>query len=395
VERLLEPLEVRDILLMLIMKFKRFINTIKFKLILWISLLLIISTAGTFYFVNSSISTYYNAVPVGQKFIRPNIIDDDIVQTITDDRNALQDKVFLDSLIAVLVQIIICGVGSYLLIKQMIDPLEEVNKMLREINEKMLYKRVDIDGQSDEMNELIYSFNGMMGRLNIAFTGQKQFVENVSHEIKTPLTIIKTNLESISYQKDISKEETTEAIKTSINSIKFLNNLVDNLLLLSFLNNQKIKNSKLNIVNTVKETVKDLESIALNRKISIEQKLEKNKDVNIVANDILIKRSISNILENAIKYSNEGNKVVIKLETSMNLVSISITNYENVISDENKNKIFERFFRADKSRSRVTGGSGLGLSIAREIIEMYSGEIKLETDENSNTFIISLPISKS
>lgn len=380
---------------MLIMKFKRFINTIKFKLILWISLLLIISTAGTFYFVNSSISTYYNAVPVGQKFIRPNIIDDDIVQTITDDRNALQDKVFLDSLIAVLVQIIICGVGSYLLIKQMIDPLEEVNKMLREINEKMLYKRVDIDGQSDEMNELIYSFNGMMGRLNIAFTGQKQFVENVSHEIKTPLTIIKTNLESISYQKDISKEETTEAIKTSINSIKFLNNLVDNLLLLSFLNNQKIKNSKLNIVNTVKETVKDLESIALNRKISIEQKLEKNKDVNIVANDILIKRSISNILENAIKYSNEGNKVVIKLETSMNLVSISITNYENVISDENKNKIFERFFRADKSRSRVTGGSGLGLSIAREIIEMYSGEIKLETDENSNTFIISLPISKS
>ncbi|MCK9368418.1 HAMP domain-containing histidine kinase [Candidatus Dojkabacteria bacterium] len=377
------------------MKFKRFINTIKFKLILWISLLLIISTAGTFYFVNSSISTYYNAVPVGQKFIRPNIIDDDIVQTITDDRNALQDKVFLDSLIAVLVQIIICGVGSYLLIKQMIDPLEEVNKMLREINEKMLYKRVDIDGQSDEMNELIYSFNGMMGRLNIAFTGQKQFVENVSHEIKTPLTIIKTNLESISYQKDISKEETTEAIKTSINSIKFLNNLVDNLLLLSFLNNQKIKNSKLNIVNTVKETVKDLESIALNRKISIEQKLEKNKDVNIVANDILIKRSISNILENAIKYSNEGNKVVIKLETSMNLVSISITNYENVISDENKNKIFERFFRADKSRSRVTGGSGLGLSIAREIIEMYSGEIKLETDENSNTFIISLPISKS
>ena len=377
------------------MKISRFVNTIKFKLILWISLLLIISTMGTFYFVNASISSYYNAFPVQNRLMPINrTVDDELIQTINDDRNALQDKVFLTSLLAVTVQIVICSIGSYLLIKQMIDPLEEVNRLIKEINGKLLYKRVDIAGQSEEMNELICSFNEMMDRLNVAFTGQKQFVENVSHEIKTPLTIIKTNLESISYQKDISKEEMKEAVSAAIGSIKFLNNLVDNLLLLSFLNDQKIKTEKINAIALVKSVVSDVDKLAVQRNIKIETKLGKD-DVMVSGNEILLKRSISNIIENAVKYSKEGSRVDVRTIEDTKKIKIMVTNYGNVIPDDYKDKIFERFFRADKSRSRLTGGSGLGLSIAKEITNIFKGDITLSTDKDSNTFTITLPITKS
>ena len=376
------------------MKISKFVNTIKFKLILWISLLLIISTAGTFYFVNSSISSYYNAFPVQNRFLMNPRADDDLIKTINDDRNALQDKVFLTSLLAVIVQIVICSIGSYLLIKQMIDPLEEVNKLIKEINGKMLYKRVDIAGQSEEMNELICSFNEMMDRLNIAFTGQKQFVENVSHEIKTPLTIIKTNLESITYQKNISKDEMKEAVNTSINSIKFLNNLIDNLLLLSFLNDQKVKLEKVNINQLLKSIIGDVKELAKDKNISISSKIGA-EDIIVLGNEILLKRAISNIVENAIKYTKENEQVLINSSKDKKNILINVNNFGNVIANQYKEKIFERFFRADKSRSRLTGGSGLGLSIAKEIVNIFKGDITLTTDNKSNTFTIILPIHES
>ena len=244
------------------------------------------------------------------------------------------------------------------------------------------------------MNELICSFNEMMDRLNIAFTGQKQFVENVSHEIKTPLTIIKTNLESITYQKNISKDEMKEAVNTSINSIKFLNNLIDNLLLLSFLNDQKVKLEKVNINQLLKSIIGDVKELAKDKNISISSKIGA-EDIIVLGNEILLKRAISNIVENAIKYTKENEQVLINSSKDKKNILINVNNFGNVIANQYKEKIFERFFRADKSRSRLTGGSGLGLSIAKEIVNIFKGDITLTTDNKSNTFTIILPIHES
>lgn len=377
------------------------LKSIKAKLILQISLLVIISTFFVLIFVNvimqekpqfipNSITIDASLTPSQQRAQ----IQEQIQQNISRERAENAARLVLASLLGILIQVIFTSAGIYILTKRELKPLEDLNKTMQDINEKLLFLQINTDNNtSEEILNLITNFNQMMGRLDKAFTAQKQFVENVSHEVKTPLTIIKSNLESIIFDKEISEDERESAINSSISSINFLNKLVEDLLLLSFIDKKEIKLEDINLKNLIESIINEYKDHANNRNITIELNDTTKIKHTIKANDILLKRAISNLIENAIKYSKTKSEIEIELSSANKDLQIKIKNKGDKIPEEFKDKIFERFFRIDKSRSRSTGGFGLGLAITKEIIETFKGEIKVDTVGDYNIFTIKLPIS--
>jgi signal transduction histidine kinase len=367
------------------------LNTIKFRLVAWFSALLILSTILTLALINSVIRS--NRVPPPQNQIQqPGVAIDvsTITERVQEDRTNFGNQVFAVSVIAVGVQILLASGGSYLIINRMLKPLAEINKLMKEINELSLYAQIDVKGNAEEINELILNFNSMISRLDKAFAGQKQFVENVSHEIKTPLTVIKTNLESILYDDSVTKDEMTDAMQAAIKSINYLNVLTEDLLLLSIVDKQNVKLEKVAVLECVKEVEQELDSFAKSQKIELTL-TTKDEEGYILAQKVLLKRAVANIVENALKYSPRKSKVEIMYSLNSTGARIEVIDQGKGIPKEYQTKIFDRFYRIDKSRSRNTGGTGLGLAITQEIVRLFKGKIELESDTTGSKFVISFP----
>ncbi len=375
-----------------------FFKSLKTKLIIQISLLVIISTVFVLIFVNLVTQQKPNKDPI------PVTVDTSlswsqqraqiqaqIQESIQEERKENALRLLTASLIGIFFQVIFTSAGTYLLIRKELKPLADLNKTMEDINEKLLYLQINAtEDTSEELAQLIGNFNKMMARLDKAFKSQKQFVENVSHEVKTPLTVIRTNLESIILDKHISKSDLDEAMHSSIDSINFLNNLVEDLMLLSFLDKGDIKKEEIDLKVLCEDIIEELNTSAKANEINLKFDVGVDKKYLVSASEILLKRAVSNLVENAIKYSYKKSDVVIALNDNGNNIELYITNTGEQISDEFKDKIFDRFFRIDKSRSRSTGGFGLGLAITKEIIEAFGGKIAVNTKKDSNTFTISL-----
>lgn len=375
-----------------------FFKSLKTKLIIQISLLVIISTVFVLIFVNLVTQQKPNKDPI------PVTVDTSlswsqqraqiqaqIQESIQEERKENALRLLTASLIGIFFQVIFTSAGTYLLIRKELKPLADLNKTMEDINEKLLYLQINAtEDTSEELAHLIGNFNKMMARLDKAFKSQRQFVENVSHEVKTPLTVIRTNLESIILDKHISKSDLDEAMHSSIDSINFLNNLVEDLMLLSFLDKADIKKEDIDLKVLCEDIIEELNTSAKANEINLKFDVGVDKKYLVSASEILLKRAVSNLVENAIKYSYKKSDVVIALNDNGNNIELYITNTGEQISDEFKDKIFDRFFRIDKSRSRSTGGFGLGLAITKEIIEAFGGKIAVNTKKDTNTFTISL-----
>jgi signal transduction histidine kinase len=226
----------------------------------------------------------------------------------------------------------------------------------------------------------------MSRRLNKSFEAQKEFVENASHELKTPLSVIQANLDTALDDGDISKKELKELLDSSKENVKFMNKLTEDLLLLSVLEHE-VESERVDLNGLFSEITEEATKIAKKENIKIDFK-DKGKESIVKGNEVLYKRAFMNILENAIKYS-EASKIGITVEKEKKFVKVIIEDNGKGISKEHLDKIFDRFYRVDKSRSRETGGSGLGLSIAKKIIESYGGNIKVDSKKGKGTkFII-------
>ncbi|MDD3647499.1 MAG: ATP-binding protein [Candidatus Dojkabacteria bacterium] len=279
--------------------------------------------------------------------------------------------------------------GGYIIAGQMLSPLKELNKKIKNINVKSLKGKLRYADNEDEISELIKNFNDMIARLNISFEAQKEFIENASHELKTPLAIIQTNLDSILLDDKISKSDILSLVETSKKSIKFMNKLTEDLLLLALLENH-IKKKKIDLKEIVKESQRNLNKIAIDKEIRLDLTIT-GKDFVTQGNSELLQRAIMNLIENAIKYSPEKSTVKIEMGTKNDRIIVSIIDQGDGIGKEDHKRIFERFYRVDKSRSRQTGGAGLGLAIAKKIVELHKGKLILESKKRKgSTFTISL-----
>ena len=268
--------------------------------------------------------------------------------------------------------------GGYLISGQMLNPLKDLNDEMENLSTKSLGKQIKYEDTGDEISGLIRNFNRMSERLGLAFKSQKEFVENASHELKNPLAVIQSNLDLALEDGKISEEELKEILNESRTSVRYMSKLTEDLLLLSALEND-IEKEEIDIVQILRNCSKNLKTMAEEKKFKI--KITGKKLLVINGNDILLSRAFSNILENSIKYSH-GDEVEINVKKENSKKIVEFKDNGQGVPKEDIEKIFDRFYRVDKSRSRKTGGSGIGLSITKKIVEVHDGRVYAENIKN-------------
>ncbi len=374
-------------------------RTIRFKLTLWYSILLLGISLIFILSVNIIVANLINrqpapelTVPRGPRIIIWENLEKENQELVQSYREHDLQSLRKISLLSILPLTFLSFAGGYFISGQLLKPLKNLNKSVSEVNANNLSRKIMFDDNGDEISELIRNFNMMIERLDNSFKSQKQFVENASHEIKTPLTVIKTNFDLALSDKNLKKENLLSMIETANKSVDFLNNLTEDLLLLSILEN-KIEKEKVDIIKIVKDSINQLEYIAEEKEIELALDDTTGKEsIKLKINAHLIQRAVMNLLENAIKYSPKKSDIILELEDSEKEVIIRIKDKGDGISKAEYDKIFERFYRIDKSRSRQSGGTGLGLAITKKIITSHKGKIEVSSKKGKgSTFAIYLP----
>jgi two-component system sensor histidine kinase ArlS len=381
------------------MKFNKSIN---FKLTFWYTLVTFVSSLFVLFAVNFVYLRFVNrtledALPprIRQQFLElerdsnGNLRFRDLLKEIRDNDVRQVQKI---SLIVITGNLIIATTGGYILAQQMLRPIKHINKDISEIEAKNLDKKLELTGTGDEIEELINNFNKMTDRLYKSFSEQGDFVANAAHELKTPLAIMQTNIETASFSGKLNKES-KEFLDNALQTVEKTNILLEDLLLLSSIQLQSKDFQDQDLSILLNEIVKEMKLLAKGKHIKLNF-TKPSENLIIQCHPLLLNRAISNIIENAIKYSPKNSTVEISMELVGENVQIGVKDQGPGIDPQQIEKIFQRFYRIDNSRSKKTGGSGLGLAIAKEIVDLHRGLVEVKNvSEKGCKFIINLPKS--
>jgi len=287
-----------------------------------------------------------------------------------------------NSLIISAVLALLGGVATYFISGHALRPIREFSDKIEEVQAQNLADSKLEENKVKELNQLSVSYNKMLGRLSDAFEIQRQFTANAAHELRTPLALMQVQLDSYnSGQHPGSDAETVQTIKMVTEQNDRLSKMVKTLLDMSEL--QTVSRDEAIMVDAlVDEVLADLEPLAREKHVELTGNCEA---ITIVGSDILIYRLVYNLVENAIKYNHPGGQVTVSASRKEKRVCLSVADTGNGIPEELRERVFEPFFRVDKSRSRALGGVGLGLALVHEIVRVHEGSITVRSNPSGGT----------
>lgn len=287
-----------------------------------------------------------------------------------------------NSLIISAVLALLGGVATYFISGHALRPIREFSDKIEEVQAQNLADSKLEENKVKELNQLSVSYNKMLGRLSDAFEIQRQFTANAAHELRTPLALMQVQLDSYnSGQHPGSDAETVQTIKMVTEQNDRLSKMVKTLLDMSEL--QTVSRDEAIMVDAlVDEVLADLEPLAREKDVELTGNCEA---ITIVGSDILIYRLVYNLVENAIKYNHPGGQVTVSASRKEKRVCLSVADTGNGIPEELRERVFEPFFRVDKSRSRALGGVGLGLALVHEIVRVHDGSITVRSNPSGGT----------
>ena len=274
------------------------------------------------------------------------------------------------------------GVATYFLSGHVLKPLRNFSDKIEKVQAQNLADSRIEENEVKELNRLSVSYNKMLERLSEAFEVQRQFTANAAHEFRTPLSLMQVQLDLYNLMEHPGNDECAEktiAMMTEQN--ERLSRMVKILLDMSELQ-IVVRDEKIMVDALVEEVLTDLEPLAMEKNIRL---IGKCKDVTMVGSDILIYRLVYNLVENAIKYNRPGGQVVVTAEWKEKHVFLSVEDTGSGIPEELRKRVFEPFFRVDKSRSRELGGVGLGLALVYEIVRVHDGNIVIRDNPSGGT----------
>jgi heavy metal sensor kinase len=300
---------------------------------------------------------------------------------------AAMNRLLLVMILTGSIIMLLASLGGSFIINKALHTVKSVVKTAEKITAEDLSLRIDSKNRKDEIGALVETFNSMIARLEKSIDKIRQFSGDVSHELRTPLTIIRGEIEVL-LRKDRPKEEYITTLNSVLEESFRMEELIDGLLFLSRV--EAMDRSKgieyLDLDEVLNSVIKFRRPSASNKNISLD--IKNIQPVQIKGNRELLERMTANILDNAIRYSNPGDHIEIQLEKDKNMARLQIRDRGIGIPEESLPLIFDRFYVVDKSRSKETGGAGLGLSIVKWIVEYHNAEIKVDSHIGKGTNIL-------
>lgn len=306
------------------------------------------------------------------------------------------DRLIIISILVLILVILASGLMGYFLSYFLLRPIDDIHDTLSEMkNDPTSEKRVPEMHRNDELSDLANMFNDMLDQMQRYIEQQSQFVEDVSHELRTPVAIIQGHMEMLNRWGKDDPKVLDESLSASLKETKRMQDLVQEMLDLSRAEQVEInfRDEQTEVRDVVHQVYNNFKMIHPDFLFMLDDDLKENVWVQIYRDHL--EQILIILCDNAVKYSTKRKEIHLSLSRSTKQIEIGIQDFGEGISQEDMNKVFNRFYRVDKARSRKKGGNGLGLSIAQRLVEGYHGQISLESSLGSGSlFRITLPISK-
>jgi heavy metal sensor kinase len=304
------------------------------------------------------------------------------------------DRFRLLLLFAAPLLLIAASAGGYWLSSRALSPVDEISRTAQRISIENLADRLPVSPTGDQLQRLAETLNAMFARLEAAVRRITQFTADASHELRAPVSLIRTTAEVAVQRDDRTAQEYFEALQEILEESERTSQVVDSLMLLARADSGKkmLECAEADACAIVHEAVEQGEKLAHNHGLEFAASLP-NKPVAVKADSHALRRALLILIDNAVKYTPKGGSVRVNLEAIKNFAIVSVSDTGIGIAKSDLPHIFDRFWRADKARSREHGGAGLGLSIAKWIIETHWGSIDVESEPGKgSTFRVRLPI---
>ena len=301
------------------------------------------------------------------------------------------NQLMIVMVVAGLIILFLASLGGSFIINKALQPVKSAVKTAKKISADDLSLRIDIKNRKDEIGMLVETFNAMIARLEKSVNKIRQFSGDVSHELRTPLTIIRGEIEVL-LRKERTKEEYMKTLKSALEESHRMEKIIDDLLFLSrleALDKSKLKQN-VELGEVLKQILESRRPSALNKELELIT--EKIKPALVCGNKDLLERLITNVIDNAIRFTPSRGQIEIVLGKVHDVVQLEISDTGIGIPEDSLPYIFDRFYVVEKSRSRETGGSGLGLSIVKWLADSHGAEISIQSQVNEGTtFTIKFP----
>ena len=374
--------------------------SLRWKLTLMTAFMVITACLAISFFISRSAILYMDEIGNSAIAILPNTdiptTTTDEIQVVLNPKSVVADTVkntqiefWIKSLAITLIITLTVSFLMYLIVGYALYPLRELTLKIEDIQAKNLKEPILSKSNSTEIERLTLAFNRLLLRLEETFATQRQFSANAAHELRTPLAVMSTKFEVFEKNKNPDEADYKEAIGMARSQTDRLSHVIDILLEMTELQSAP-KSDSISLSEITEEVICDLVAVAEKKSISL---VQDDGEARLTGSDTLVYRAIYNLIENAIKYNKEGGKVSVAITEDESFAKVIITDTGSGIAKEDWDRIFEPFFRVDKSRSRSMGGAGLGLALVKEIAVRHGGDVKVIESSNKGSSI-ELSLSK-
>lgn len=308
------------------------------------------------------------------------------------DLRDLLDNLYVIFVILIPIALAVSVVGGLALAKKSLQPVDEITRHARRITAENLDQVIAVPGVDDEIGRLGATINEMIRRLHESFARVRQFSADASHELRTPLTVVRGEIE-LALRTQKPPEEYRRVLESTLEETMRLTSIIDNLLTLAKADQGQAPANltEVELHNLVDELYEDGTILAEGKNITLT--LRANAPTTIVGDRGRLRQLFLNLIDNAVKYTPRDGSVTLSLERKNNSAVFQVTDTGIGIPESEMGKIFDRFYRVDKARSRELGGTGLGLSIAKWIAELHRGTITVTSElQKGSTFTVTLPV---
>ena len=376
----------------------KFHLSLRWKLTLMTAFMVITACLAISFFISRSAILYMDEIGNSAIAILPNTnistgssneiqVDLNPKAILSDTVKNTQLEFWIKSLSITLVITLVFSLLMYFIVGFTLRPLGELTSQIEDIQTKNLNEPILSRSKSTEIERLTLAFNRLLKRLEETFTAQRQFSANAAHELRTPLAVMRTKFEVFDKNNTPNVEDYKETISMAKTQTDRLSHVIDILLEMTELQSAP-KGDKISLAEITEEVICDLVSIAEKKNITLVQSEGESR---LIGSDTLIYRAIYNLVENAIKYNKDYGNVTVSISEDRDFAKAIISDTGSGIDKDDWDKIFEPFFRVDKSRSRAMGGAGLGLALVKEIAARHGGGVRIvESSEKGSKIELSL-----